>query len=226
MCFLWLEVYQVLGGRVLALASVTWRWCVETCIPVRPCFFLAAWLACCHTQPADDWELVFRGRTRCAGQKWWLRKRLPCIFFCCEHNVKWKWLSERTAPEDLNTCKDINGQTHSYCGKFHLRRVWFLAHFYTYRHTMRGYSFFMSCQQKAEHIITELGSGGGWSIPFSPSQLKWVEEELRQRRGDEWTWGNCPNEVEWFPNGRKTDMDEQAGGWTDRFTVTTTGAPF
>lgn len=135
--------------EVLALASVTWRWCVETCIPVRPCFFLAAWLACCHTQPAVDWELVFRGRTRCTGQKWWLRKRLPCIFFCCEHNVKWKWLSERTAPEDLNTCKDINGQTHSYCGKFHLRRVWFLAHFYTYRHTMRGYSFFMGCQQKS-----------------------------------------------------------------------------
>lgn len=57
---------------------------------------------------------------------------------------------------------------------------------------MRGYSFFTGCQQNSEHIITELGSGGGWSIRFSPSQLKWLEEELRQRWGGKWTWGNCP----------------------------------
>lgn len=24
--------------------------------------------------PAADWELVFCGRTRCTGQKWWLRE--------------------------------------------------------------------------------------------------------------------------------------------------------
>lgn len=52
------------------------------------------------------------------------------------------------------------------------------------------------------------------------------KEELRQLWGDEWTRGNCPNQVEWFPNGRTKDTDEQAGGWTDRFAVTTTGAAF
>jgi len=84
--------------------------------------------------------------------------------------------------------------------------------FYTHRRTMRGYSFFY-------------GLCGGWSIPFSPSQLKWLEEELRQRRGDGRTWGNCPNQVEWFPNGRTRDTGEQAAGWMDRLIVTTTGAP-
>jgi len=88
-----------------------------------------------------------------------------------------------------------------------------------------GTAFFMGCQQKSEHLITVPGPCGGWSIPFSPSQLKWLEEELRQQRGDEWTWGNCPNQVEWFPNGRARDTGEQAGGWMDRFADTTTGAP-
>lgn len=75
---------------------------------------------------------------------------------------------------------------------------------------MRGYRFFMGCQQNSEHLITVPRPGGGWSIPFSPSHLKWLEEELRQQRGDEWTWGNCPNQVEWFPNGKKRH------GWTSR----------
>lgn len=98
-------------------------------------------------------------------------------------------------------------------------------HTLTHRHTMRGYSFFfMAFQQNSEHLITVLRPGGGWSIPFSPSQLKWLEEELRQWRRDGWTWGNCPNRVEWFPNGMKRDTGEQADGWTDRFTITT-GAP-
>lgn len=90
---------------------------------------------------------------------------------------------------------------------------------------MRGYSYFMVCQQSWASN-NSAGPSGGWSIPFSPSWLKWLEKELKQRRGDGWTWGNCPNQVEWFPNGGKRDTGEQAGGWTDRFIVMTTGAPF
>lgn len=109
------EVYQVLGGQEAWVLQWHWRQWLggDVLRPVSLSDHVSSWLPgwpAVTPQPAADWELVFCGRTRCTWQKW-------------------KWLSERTAPEDLNTCKNINGQAHSYSGKFHLGRVWFLAHF-------------------------------------------------------------------------------------------------
>lgn len=65
------EVYHSLEGRedwVWALASVTLKWCVETCIPVLP-MLLPGWLAGLLSHPTPllgrVFELVHGGRTRC-----------------------------------------------------------------------------------------------------------------------------------------------------------------
>lgn len=85
------EMYQVLGGSwewVLALVSLTQRWCVETCISDRPSSFLSGWPTA-SPHPARLGRVselapgVLGGRTRCTGRDGGL-VRPPFLFQLCK----------------------------------------------------------------------------------------------------------------------------------------------
>lgn len=139
------EVHQVLGGGgdwVFEWVSVSLmdKWCVETCIPVRPYLppSLSGWPAVSPHPAATNWEDCVHGLGR-AG----VLERPPFL-----RQLQREAVLDGT--KGLSTCRDINGETPSSCGEFHSGGLWSLAH-PDVQGTAFFFFFFMGRQQNSNN---------------------------------------------------------------------------